>query len=172
MDSEQLYLQHSKRLSEVMDAPIVDLEPHPVKLETWEEFIERSRNTIALILTRAWCKLNEKQQLLYTMQDSITFTNADVHQQISIGQLDQIRNGMLQLDVDGCQFGTPQVVHNLAQNRPAFIHKCIHCDTRDEKHGVGIYDIVCDNCSHLQTDKIFLTTEDFKHETLIWIDEE
>ena len=156
-----------------MDASIVDLEPHPVKLETWEKFIEKSRKTIAIILTRAWCKLSEKQQLFHTMQGALTISAVDANHTINFAQLDGIRNDMLRVDVDGCfQFGTPQVVHNLAQNRAAFIHKCIHCETRDEKHGVGIYDIVCDNCSHLQTDKIFLTTEDFKHETLIWIDEE
>jgi hypothetical protein len=154
-----------------MDAPIVDLEPHPVKLETWEESIEKARAVIARILMQKWCKLTEKQRLMFTMHDSITISNAPLHMNTVLIAQDDFSN-MARLDIDGFHMSTPQIVHNLAQNRPAFIHACMHCGTKEEKYGVGIYDVVCDNCSHLPVEKTFLTTEDFKHETLIWIEEE
>ena len=161
MDSEQRFQQHSNLLNFLANDIEIDLEPNPVKLETLEEEIDRGRKIIARYLSPR----SEKDEMMYKL---ITFND----QASTFAAVNGINIATLSIDPWSYEILPKQPVLSITQNRSLFIHKCIYCGTKDEKSGVDIYNIVCDNCgNNTKLSRVFLSNEDYKYETLI-MDEE
>jgi hypothetical protein len=161
---EQLYLQHSKLLDNLEQ---VDLEPHPVRLETAEEALDRARKAIARALEYQYCLRDKNNEL--------TYGNLKFHIQEITGPhqpwFDSNSNQVI-LDPGILRFHIQGTTESIHQNRSLYIHRCVHCGTQNEASGVDTDNIICDTCAAQVLDKVFLQEEDYKHETLIFFDEE